>query len=392
MCYNNTERTQSELIARNFLYIMSNPISDLFNSFFSPKDTRVLGIDVGSSSVKVVQLKKQNGKAVLETYGEIALGPYAGTDLERATVLSADKLSEAIKDLLKESNTTTLNSGLSIPIASSFVVFIKLPTSEEKNFAEMVPIEARKYIPIPISEVTLDWWAMPKDENTVSEFQNGQKVEDDNMTDILLVVISNDALSKNKEIQKLAGLQTTFSEVEIFSCMRAAIEPTIDPQVIMDLGAGSTKVFVVERGILKASHVINRGSQDITLSISKSMNITFDEAEKIKIQQGIISSAKDNISEVSSITVDYILSETGRFILNYYKKSSKKISKIVLTGGGSLLKGLREKSQNSFETTVEVANPFSKVEYPAFLDEVLKTAGPEFTVAIGIAIRKLQEL
>jgi type IV pilus assembly protein PilM len=174
--------------------------------------------------------------------------------------------------------------------------------------------------------------------------------------------------------------------------MRAAIEPTIDPQVIMDLGAGSTKVFVVERGILKASHVINRGSQDITLSISKSMNITFDEAEKIKIQQGIISSAKDNISEVSSITVDYILSETGRFILNYYKKSSKKISKIVLTGGGSLLKGLREKSQNSFETTVEVANPFSKVEYPAFLDEVLKTAGPEFTVAIGIAIRKLQEL
>lgn len=371
---------------------MANPISDFFGSILTPKDTKVLGIDIGSSSIKVVQLKKQGGKAVLETYGEIALGPYSGTDLGRSTVLSADKLSEAVKDLLKESNTTTLNSGLSISIGASFIVFMKMPTSEERNYAEMVPIEARKYIPIPISEVTLDWWAIPKDEKTVSEFQNGQKVEDDKTTEILLIVINNEALNKNREIQKLSGLQTSFSEVEIFSCMRAALEPSIIPQVIMDLGAGSTKVFVVERGILKASHVINRGSQDITLSISKSMGISFEEAEKIKIKEGITGTNKNSVSEISSITVDYILSEAGRFIINYYKKSNKKISKITLTGGGALLKGLKEKAQNSFETPVEIADPFSKVEYPAFLEEVLKNAGPEFTVAIGLAIRKLQEI
>ncbi len=371
---------------------MSNSISDFFNSLFASKDSKVLGIDIGSSSVKVIQLKKQGGKAVLETYGEIALGPYAGTDLGRATVLSADKISEAIRDLLKESNTTTVNSALSISIGSSFIIFIKMPSAEEKNFSEMVPIEARKYIPVPISEVTLDWWAIPKDEKTVSEFQNGQKVEEDKNTEILLIVINNEALNKNREIQKLVGLQTSFSEVEIFSCMRAALEPSLSPQVIMDFGAGSTKVFVVERGILKASHVINRGSQDITMSISKSMNISFDEAEKIKIKEGILGIDKNSVSEISSITVDYILSETGRFIMNYYKKSEKKISKIVLTGGGALLRGLKEKAQVSLETPVEVADPFSKVEYPAFLEEVLKTAGPEFTVAIGLAIRKLQEM
>ena len=369
---------------------MNNPFSDFFGTILSPKDTRVLGIDIGSSSVKVVQLKKQNGKAVLETYGEIALGPYSDGDIGRATVLPTDRLAEAIKDLLKESNTTTLNSGLSISIGASFIVFMRMPAVEEKNYAEMVPIEARKYIPVPISEVTLDWWAIPKDETTVSEFQNGQKVEEEKGTEILLIVINNDALNKNRDIQKFLGLQTTFSEVEIFSCMRAVLEPGIAPQVIIDFGAGSTKVFVVERGILRASHVINRGSQDITLSISKSANITFEEAEKIKIKQGITN--KDNISEVSSITVDYILSETGRFILNYYKKSNKKISKIILTGGGALLKGLKEKAQNSFETPVVIADPFSKVEYPAFLEEVLKNAGPEFTVAVGLAIRKLQEM
>ena len=371
---------------------MANQISDFFSSLLTPKDTRVLGVDIGSSSIKIVQLKKQGGKAVLETYGEIALGPYSGTDLGRATVLPADKLSEAVKDLLKESNTTTLNSAMSISIGSSFVVFMNMPSSEEKNFAEMVPIEARKFIPVPISEVTLDWWAIPKDELNFSELQDTQKTEAEKNTEILLIVINNDALNKNREIQKLAGLATTFSEVEIFSSMRASLEPGIAPQVIMDFGAGSTKVFVVEKGILRASHVVNRGSQDITLSISKSMGISFEEAEKIKIKQGIIGTETGSISEISSITIDYILSETGRFIMNYYKKSGKKISKIVLAGGGSLLKGLKEKAQNSFETPVEISDPFSKVEYPAFLEEVLKNAGPEFAVAIGLAIRKLQEI
>lgn len=370
---------------------MPNFFSNLLNSFSGPKKSAsVLGIDIGASSVKIVQLKKKGGRAVLETYGEIALGPYAGTEIGRATLLPGDKIAEAVKDLLKESNTTTTDSGMSISIGASFVVFMKMPTTDEKNLAEMVPIEARKYIPVPISEVSLDWWAIPKDESTVSEFQNGQKVEEDTGTEVLLVVIHNDAINKNKDIQKLAGLNTSFSEVEIFSTMRAALEQSLEPQMIMDFGASSTKVFIVERGILKASHVVNRGSQDITLAISKSMDISFDEAEKIKRAEGII--GNKNNTDVSSVTVDYIFAETGRFILSYYRKYNKKLSRIIMTGGGSLLKGIKEKAQSSFETPVEVANPFSKMEYPAFLEEVLKTAGPEFTVSIGLAIRKLQEV
>jgi len=144
---------------------------------------------------------------------------------------------------------------------------------------------------------------------------------------------------------------------------------------------------------LKASHVINRGSQDITLSISKSLNISFEEAEKIKRKQGILNGdINESTSNISSVSVDYVFAETGRFVMNYYKKSGKKLSKVVLTGGGSLLRGLKERAQSSFETQVEIADPFSKVEYPAFLSDVLKQAGPEFSVAIGLAIRKLQEL
>ncbi len=374
---------------------MADFLSNITGIFQSQKSESVLGIDVGSSSVKVVQLAKKKGKAVLETYGEIALGPYTGTNLGRSAVLTDEKISEAISDVIRESNTTTKSSALSIPIASTFIIFMKIPTTDERKFAEMVPLEARKYIPVPVSEVTLDWWAIPKEESTMSEFQaGGTQEEKESGTEILVVVITNDALSRNKAIQNLTGLTVGFSEVEIFSNLRACIESSLAPQMLIDFGASSTKAFIVERGILKASHVINRGSQDITLAISNSMNISFDEAEKIKRTRGIVAPEEESqsITDVSSITTDYIMAEAERFVLTYYKKSGKKLSKVAITGGGALLKGMRERVQKSFETQVEIADPFSKVEYPAFLEEVLRNAGPEFSVAIGLALRKLQEM
>jgi len=374
---------------------MNNPFEKIFSSFFGAKDTSVIGIDIGSSAAKVVQLKKKGGRAILETYGEIALGPYNNTEMGRSTVLGMDKLSEVVKDLLRESNSTTKKSGISIPIGSSLIKFIDLPQMGGKQLSEMIPLEARKYIPVPISEVTLDYWVIPKNENIVSEFENGEKVntESPHSTEVLLVVIHNDALERNRQIAQVASLDNSFSEIELFSGMRSVIDPSPLPQLILDVGAGSTKVYIIERGILRSSHIINRGSQDITLAISKSMGITFDEAEKIKRQNGIVSSKDNsNLIEISSLTVDYIFSEVGRIILSYEMKYGKKISKIFLSGGGVLLKGLKERAEISFKTPVIVADPFSKVEYPAFLENVLKSAGPEFTVAIGLAIRRLQEI
>lgn len=371
---------------------MAFSLKNIFNSLTGTKDTSVLGIDIGSSSIKVVQLKKKNGKAVLETYGELSLGPYANTDVGRSTILGTEKVSEALKDLLRESNTTTVKSAISIPISSSLIKFIKLPVKNDKQVADMLPIEARRYIPVPISEVSLDYWIVPKNEILVSEFKGSQKVEADTNTEVLLVAIHNDAINKNKEIARISEIQSSFSDIEVFSSIRAIMDPSLSPQMVVDFGARSTKVYVVERGILRASHIINRGAQDITLAISKSMNLSFVEAEKTKRENGLVPDKDDSLANVSSLTIDYIFSEAGRFVFNYEKSSGKKISKMFLTGGGALLKGLKEKAESSFNTPVFMADPFSKVEYPAFLENVLKEAGPVFAVAVGLAIRELKEL
>lgn len=373
---------------------MANFLDSLKGIFGGNQNKSVLGIDIGPSSIKMVQLKKKKGRAILETYGELSLGPYAETEVGRATNLPADKLAQALVDLLRESNATTNKAGLSIPMGSSLVSFIKLPNVDEKQLSQMVPLEARKYIPVPISEVSLDYLIIPKNESIASEYQNGEPKVEDNTIEVLLVVIHNDAMQKNRDVSRLVKLDTAFSEIEIFGSMRAVVESGTAPQMIIDFGSNSTKIYIVERGILRSSHMISRGSQDITLAISKSLSISVDEAEKLKRDKGLVpkTAGTPDVVEVTSLTLDFIFAEVGRILLNYQKKNQKNISKIFLTGGGSMLKGLREKAESSFSIPVSLADPFSKVEYPAFLETVLKDAGPSFAVAIGLALRRLQDL
>ncbi len=373
---------------------MINILDFIKSAFTTDKNKSVLGIDIGPSSIKIIQLKKRKGRAILETYGELSLGPYAGLEIGRSTNLPTEKIAEAVADVLRESNTTTNKCGISIPMGSSLVSFIKMPAVDEKQLAQMIPLEARKYIPVPISEVSLDYLVIPHNENIASEYQNSEAKPAEKTIDVLLVVIHNDAMERNKEITRLAKLDTSFSEIEIFGSMRSVLEPGTAPQMIIDFGSSATKIYIIERGILRTSHMISRGSQDITLAISKSLGISIDEAEKIKKDRGLFKKEGEqmDINEITSLTLDYIFSEIGRVLLNYQKKTERNVSKIFLTGGGVLLKGLKEKAEASFSVPVVMADPFSKVEYPAFLENILKQAGPSFAVSIGLALRRLQDI
>ena len=378
---------------------MANGFFDFVGGFFKKTNSSVLGVDIGSSSIKVVQLRKKAGKAILETYGELSLGPYGGVEAGRATNLPAEKMTEALKDLLREANVTTRNCGVAVPISSSLVSFIQMPTRDKKQMDVMIPIEARKYIPVPISEVNLDWWIIPEDTSVEALRVNSTNDASANptpkskMTEVLVVAIHNDILTKFMTVIGNAGLSTSFFEIEIFSAVRALLDQSIATQMILDMGSSSTKVYIVERGILRSSHSINRGSQDITLAISKSMGISLEEAEQMKRDFGI-AGPKDNseIQAVIELSTENILTEASRILLDYEKRYNKAVARVVLTGGAVMLKGFLERAKQSLETEVVPGNAFGKIETPAFFEEVIKSTGTEFAVAIGIALRKLQEL
>lgn len=304
----------------------------LFSSLFK-KDASVLGIDIGSSAIKVIQIKKKRGRAVLETYGELALGPYAGVEVGRATSLPADKIIEAIKDVLRESKTSTVLCGASLPLSSSLLSFISIPPVPEKQMPDVIAIEARKYIPVPLNEVLLDWSIIPKEEAYVADDETPKPEKQGN--DVLVVAIHNQYINDYQSIMMGSGLQPSFYEIEIFSSIRAVVDQGISTVMILDMGARSTKLYIVERGILRASHIINKGSQDITLALSKALSITVAEAETMKRTYGLKGGPEyKELTEIITVNLDYIFYEANATLLSYQKKFNKNVSKVILTGGG----------------------------------------------------------
>lgn len=360
------------------------------------KRSSVLGVDIGTSSIKLVQLRRDKGVIVLETYGEIALGPFGGSEIGQATNLQPEKIAEALKDLMREANVTATVCGASVPFASSLVRLIEMPLLSGNKLASMVPIEARKYIPVPINEVQLDWFVVPQAELRFFEAQSSEQAEvapKEDKSLVLLVAIHNEVLRKYTDAFKFAGITPSFYEIEIFSAIRATVERSIAPVAVIDIGAATTKVYIVELGVVVSSHVVSKGSQHVSFSLSNASHMTFVKAEELKRTLSFSSKqSQGSLSHVATLVMEYIFIEARRVLLAYQQKQNKVIGKVVLTGGGATAPGLREFAYQQLELPIEIADPFSHTQAPAFLGDVLKAAGPGFSVAIGLALRKLQEL
>ena len=130
----------------------------------------------------------------------------------------------------------------------------------------------------------------------------------------------------------------------------------------------------------------------MSLAISRSLSLSVDHAERLKREQGLTESGDAKVCEAILLTLEYIFSEANRVLLNYQRKYNRNVNKAVFTGGGSVLKGLVAEAKGRLSTEVILADPFSKTQAPAFLEKVLTEVGPEFSVAVGVALRKLQEI
>lgn len=381
-------------------------MANFLSSFFKKEETSVLGIDIGSSAIKLVQLKRKGGRAVLETYGALALGPYAKLEIGRATNLPPEQIVAALADILREAKTTTKKGGMAIPFSSSLMTVIEMPRVDDRQLAQMVPLEARKYIPVPIAEVSLDWSVIPRDESAIASEEekpmSGPAAMGNSGTsalkkipkaDVLLVAIHNDTIRVHQEIVQKAALDVSFFEIEIFSSIRSVLDQGPAPVMILDMGAASTKLYVVERGIVRNSHTVNKGSQNITSAIATGLGIPVDRAEIMKRTIGWSTDpANQTLSDMISLNLDFIFSEARQTLTNYQAKHRKSIGKIVAIGGGATMKGFVELAKKNLEAPVVLGDPFGKVEAPAFLHDILRKNGPEFAVAIGLALRKLQSL
>ncbi len=388
-------------MASNFL--SGSSLSKGIGNWFSwPKNQSFVGIDIGSSSIKTIQLRKEKEQAVLETYGELATGPYSGLEIGQVTRVSEDKLAEMLRDLFKEAGVNAKKGAVAIPLKSSFVTTIKLPFVEGKEMNEVIKYEARKYIPVSPEEIEMDYWVLPapkihktidQDELEEGESEKEKKTAEEEgrkvkkIVEVLLVAIHKETLEKYRVIISKAGLKSVSFEIEIFSALRSSLSRQTAPIMTMDFGAASTKMCIVDSGVLRVAHNVDKGSQDLTNAIARSLTISFARAEDLKFQVGI--SARPEHKELVGVmepTLNLIFSEARQMMLDYRRKNAESVGRIILTGGGSLLKNFLELAVKNLGVEVSLADPFVRTNYPPFLQEVLKEVGPAFAVSTGVAL------
>jgi type IV pilus assembly protein PilM len=353
---------------------------------FKTAPKKCLGIDIGTASIKIVELSRLGGwreRIKLENYGEVSLftlfeKPFR--TFERGSLLlSAQEISRAIKAILEEAKISTSRAVFSIPDFSTFFTTFELPPLTKKELPEAVKFEARRYIPLPLNEVTLDWSLI---EGEVDE-QKKEKLQ------ILLLAVPNEVINQYREIAQLSQLQLLSLEAEVFSLVRSLIKKDKKIHVLIDIGAQSTTISIIDRGILKRTHSFDVSGNELTRVLANALQIDYKEAEDFKKIYGLVSPEKA-IAEILYPLIDLILREIEKISQEFYQSEGKNIDQVILAGKASLLPGLRDYFFSQLKKEVIIANPFSDIFYPPILEGTLKEMGPAYAVAVGAALRGLE--
>lgn len=341
---------------------------------------KFLGIDIGTESIKVVELAKRGERIELKNYGEISASSFFESSFrsfqENTLLLSLQEISRGIKAILEEAKIKTKKVGFSVPDFSSFFVNFDLPPMGEEELPEAVRYNARQYIPLSLKEVVIDW-ALIK-----GKPGNRERLQ------VLLVAIPKDILYQYQEIARLSNLEISFLEAEAFSLIRSVAEKE-KIEAILDIGAQSTTINISEDGKLVRSYSIEVGGNDFVERICVALSVEREKAKELMGEFGLFPS-KQAINKILIPLIDVVLTETERIFGNYERSEAKNIEEVVLAGGCALMPGLREYFSQTLAKKVKVANPFKEFFYPPILENRLKEIGPSFSIAVGVALRGLE--
>ncbi len=338
----------------------------------------VCGIDIGSGSIKVVQLKEEQGKIILETYGALSLAPLVNEPIGKPARLAETETVKAITQVLQEARVTARNFVVSLQSNAVLVFVVKLPRASSADLDTIIPNEARKYIPVPLTEVSLDWFIIPEKETYDQESATPSA-----NIEVLVVTVRNETLQNYQNTLTQASIPSPTFEIETFATMRSVLRREIAPVLIVDVGTAYTSMAIVEYGVIRIFHITNRGSAFVTESLMRSLSVPFEKAEEIKFNVVKYPEAQSIIDA----SHEYLISEIKRVLVEYEREQKRIVSKIILSGGGSGVSGFAPFVTKETGIHVIFADSFSKVEAPEFMRELLKTSGPTFSVATGLALK-----
>lgn len=342
------------------------------------KQKSQLGIDVGTSNIKLVELKPTESNFVLSTYG-IASVSY---NLSGKDSLSAIKqTASVVRELVRRSGATTNKVVASLPNNVVFTSVIELPKIPENELKKAVEFEAKKYVPLPLEEVALSWSNLSDHPQHTADGGMAEQKQKILLTAVPSLVIDNYVKMFNE-----AGLEPQALEIEALALIRSVIGSDLNPILLIDIGAKGTSVNLVDNGYLRFSKSLSVGGDTITQSLAQSLSVNFARAEQFKKDFGM-TQAGAQIPQVIRPVLDMVKNEATQLI-NLYESQGSKMSKIILSGAGSRLPGLVEYF-GALGKPITMAQPWSKVSFAENLKPVITPLGINLAVALGLAMRPI---
>lgn len=339
-----------------------------------------LGVDIGTTSIKIAEIIPEKTGAALGNYGMLETLGYltrGNTALQASGLkIFEQEVGQYLLTLKNRMRTNTVRAVASLPSFSVFSTVIDLPPMPEKEIAQAVQFKARQYIPLPITSVSLDF-------TRISEQR------------VLVFAIPNDIIIKYKTIFKTAGLELVALEAEGVSIARALGAPEgtdVDsaPTLVIDIGARSTALTIISRGTAYLTGQTDFSGATLTHAIATGLHVVEARAEELKRQRGVVNvgfGAEEELSTLLLPLVDAILNEAKRLCDRYVSAYGTPITRALIAGGGANLPGIIEYAAKGLSMKAEKASPFGRVRFPRESEIALMPLGPSIAVAIGAGLR-----
>ncbi len=362
-------------------------------ALFGTKGKSYLGIDIGSSSIKLVELADEGGRPRLMTYGF--------TEQSRDIIKNDSKeyqrdVAAMLKDLVKRSRAVSTRAVTALPTYSVFSSIISLPEMPKKELVSAVRWEAKKFVPMPLEEMILDWEVLqdtsqpkPVEKKPETKEPGGEDKKKSFMR-MLLTAAPKNLVTRYVQIFHEAGIELIGLETEAFALERSLVGRDTSPLILIDIGAYATGIVIFKGGVPQLNRSIDVGGETITSSMMRNMNLDHERAEQFKRDYGVSMGADSQISSQPVQTVLSSIVNEIKYLLNIYQnQSDEPIEKIVFAGGSAFLTNLPQYFSRIFNVKVFVGDPWARIIYPTELKPALQEIAPRFAVALGLAMREI---
>ncbi len=322
------------------------------NNTYFYQDKPVFGLDIGFSSLKVMQIDWLSKEQIVSGYGVASFDPRAIKD---GVIVEPELIAKMMKELFEHNiigEITTRRVTASIPASRTFNRTMTLPKLNKKDLMEALKLEAEQYIPVPIDELYMDY-------NVIEET--------DKEIELLAVAAPKKIVDSYVTLTRIAGLEAIALETSISASGRLFVqaEQSDVPTILIDFGSVSSDITIYDNGLIVTGTVAG-GGDSFTDLIAAKLKVTKQEAHVIKTKYGLgVSKKQKEITESLAPILEQLVKEIRRMIRYYEERSTtkRKISQVVTMGGGANMPGLSEHMTDILRLPSRMCDPWQHLDF-----------------------------